>query len=126
VQLSQEEFDTRADKEENVDIIVTCRNVAHIQVDIDPIICSQINVTEFVLRKLQLDIDRLRAEKMNSSSQEKANAVAMELEDKEKKYSNYLAKSAFFEEKLDSMSPPYVIYRGDTSIVKDVIPNNAQ
>lgn len=126
VQISQEEFDARADKEENVAITVSCRSVVHIQVDMDPIICSQINVAEFVLRKLQLDIDRLRAEKMHSSSQEKANAVAMELEDKEKKYSNYLAKSAFFEEKLDSMSPPYVICRDDTSIVKDVLPINAQ
>ncbi|KAL7319648.1 F-box/LRR-repeat protein 5 [Mucor circinelloides] len=126
VQLSQEEFEARPDKEENVAIIVTCRSVAHIQVDMEPIIRSQVNVAEFVLRKLQLDIDRLRTEKINSSSQEKANAVAMELEDKEKKYKNYLAKSTFFEEKLDSMSSPYVICRGVTSIVKDVLRNNAQ
>ncbi|KAL9537796.1 hypothetical protein MBANPS3_011459 [Mucor bainieri] len=123
--LSQEEFEARPNKEDTVAIIVTCASIARIHLNIDFLLHSQINIEEFVLRKLQVDIEELRTKTMNSSTQEETDAAAMELEDRRQKHSNYLAKSNVFNEKLSNISWLW-ISKGDPSIIKDLPKNNEQ
>ncbi|KAL9546085.1 hypothetical protein MBANPS3_006832 [Mucor bainieri] len=128
VQLSQAQFEARPDKWNTVAIIATCGSIARVHLEMGDRLRPQINVQEFVLRKLQSQINTLRTEAASASAQETADAITKELNDKQEKYSNYLAKTKYFKEKLLDIPEPYSMYRETEhcTIIKDIPANDSR
>ncbi|KAL9540281.1 hypothetical protein MBANPS3_009773 [Mucor bainieri] len=102
VQLTQTQFEARPDKDETMAIIATCGSIARVHFDMGSFEVAS-----------------------STSPQED---VTKELEDKERKYDDYLAKTKRFNEKLHSIPEPYSVYRCavSTTIIQDVPANDSQ